>query len=156
MSLYNELFGINEQMPVLLGMIEVNTEFFKRFRDIDLIHNGTKIRVMTRIGGENRRDYKETWDMIRLHKLYLGDYDDSFDETYAYIEFKVPDKYIGTTKSMFKAEPISFKEKFDKNLEEMQIPGTKAYEKSMKIAKKISDAIDSSDDSDNTIKFIGL
>lgn len=145
MSLYNQLFGVNKEMPELLGMLGVNTEYFDRFRDVELIHDGTKIRVMTRLGGGNRGDYQETWDKIRRHELYMGDYDDGFDNTYAYIEFKVPEKYISTTKAMFKGEPETFQEKFKRELKEMDKPGTEAYKRAEKIAKQITNAIDLGD-----------
>lgn len=150
MSLYNMLFGTNEDAPVLLGMIEVNKEYFDRFRDVELIKAGEVIRVFTRLGGGNREDYKETWQKIRNHKLYIKDYDDSFDETYAYIEFRVPERFIETTKKMFKEEPESFETKFKKEIEDMDKPGTKASENAEKIANTIMSAIK---DGNN---FIGL
>lgn len=143
MSLYNQLFGMNEETPVLLGMIGINKEYFDRFRDVELINNGTVIRVFTRLGGGNREDYQETWDKIRMHELYLGDYDDGFDETYAYIEFKIPEKYKETAKKMFKGEPVRFKEKFNKELKEMNRPGTEAYKRAENIANQIMNEIES-------------
>lgn len=151
MSLYNMLFGINEEMPVLLGMIGVNTEYFDRFRDVDLIEDGTKIRVMTRLGGGNREDYEDTWKKIKSHELYITDYDDDFDCTYAYIEYNIPEKYKSTAKKMFKGEPVSFSEKFNKELEEMNKPGTEAYKRADEIAKKIVGAIDNGENT--IIKF---
>lgn len=146
MSLYNTLFGMNEEMPVLLGMIGVNTEYFDRFRDVDLIEDGTKIRVMTRLGGGNREGYKDTWGKIRDHVLYITDYDDNFDNTYAYIEFKIPEKFKSTAKKMFKGEPISFSERFNKELEEMNKPGTDAYKRAKKIAEKFANALNGDDE----------
>lgn len=142
MSLYNMLFGTNEEAPVLLGMLSVNKEYFSRFRDVELIESGTKIRVFTRLGGGNREEYKENWDKIRKHELYLKDYDDEFDTTYAYIEFNIPEQYKETAKKMFKEEPDSFQKKFEKELEEMQIPGTKAYDKMGEVAKQIVDEME--------------
>ena len=98
MSLYNELFGMNEDTPILLGMLGVNKEYFCRFRDVFLCNGGRNIRVYTRSGGQNRKDFKDNWNTIRHNKLYAGDYDDGFDETYAYIEFNIPDKYKETAK----------------------------------------------------------
>ena len=98
MSLYNSLFGVNKESDVLLGMIGLNMEFFARFRDIELIENGTIIRVFTRLGGGNREFYENVWEDIENHELYIRDYDDDFDCTYAYIEFSVPNKYLETAK----------------------------------------------------------
>lgn len=150
MSLYNMLFGTNEDAPVLLGIIEVNKEYFTRFRDIELTKAGEVIRVFTRIGGEYRKVYKETWQKIQNHKLYIKDYDDSFDETYAYIEFSVPERFVETTRKMFKGEPESFENRFKKELEDMNKPGTKASENAEKIANIITNAIE------NGNNFIGL
>ena len=150
MSLYNMLFGTNEDTPVLLGIIEVNKEYFDRFRDVELTQAGEVIRVLTRLGGGNREDYKETWQKIRNHKLYIKDYDDDFDKTYAYIDFNVPEKYLEITRKMFKGEPESFENKFKKELEDMDKPGTKANENAEKIANIITNAIK---DGNN---FIGL
>ena len=141
MSLYNILFGENKEAPVLLGMLGVNKEYFGRYRDIDLIENATKIRVFTRLGGGNRPDYKDTWNKIRKHDLYIKDYDDDFDCTYAFIEYKIPDKFKETAKKMFKGEPVSFSDKFNKELEEMDKEGTEAYKRSQMLAKKFEDAM---------------
>ena len=142
MSLYNTLFGINEDMPFLLGMLGTNTEYFSRFRDVELINDGTIIRVFTRTGGGNRKYYQDNWNKIRENPLYLKDYDDDFDNTYAYIEFDIPKKYKSTAKKMFKGEPIPFEQKFNKELEEMNKPETEAYKKANNIANKILGAID--------------
>lgn len=120
MSLYNSLFGENKEAPVLLGMIRVNKEYFDRYRDVELIQDGTKIRVFTRLGGGNRANYEETWNKIRNHELYIKDYDDDFDCTYAYIEYNIPEEFKETAKKMFTGEPVSFSDKFNKELEEMR------------------------------------
>lgn len=122
MSLYNMLFNENQETNVLLGMLGLNKEFFARFRDIDLVKNGTIIRVFTRLGGGNRKDYEDEWKEIRNHLLYIDDYDDDYDETYAYIEFNIPEEYKETAKKMFKEEPLSFQEKFEKRLEDLKNP----------------------------------
>lgn len=142
MSLYNSMFGVNKEMPELLGMIGVNAEYFSRFRDVDLTNKGTTIRVFTRLGGGNREYFQEIWNKIRKHELYIKDYDDDFDCTYAYIEFKVPENYKETAKRMFKGEPKTFEEKFKKELEEMDKPGTKAFETSERIVRQIVNAIE--------------
>ena len=156
MSLYNMLFGTNEEMPVLLGMIGVNTEYFDRFRDVDLIENGTKIRVLTRLGGGNREDYEDTWEKIREHELYITDYDNDFDCTYAYVEFNIPDKFKETAKKMFKGEPISVSDKFNNEIKEMGKEGTKANEKAKQIAQEIENAINNTENDGGNIHIIKL
>lgn len=155
MSLYNTLFGVNEEMPVLLGIIGVNMEYFQRFRDVEITNGGVTIRVFTRLGGGNREYYKETWKKIRSHELYATDYDDSYDNTYAYIEYKIPEKYKKTVLKMYKGEPISFKEKFEKELREMEIPGTDAYKRSLEISKKFISSLESNNDNGD-IKIIEI
>lgn len=142
MSLYNQLFGTNEDTPILLGMLGVNKDFFYRFRDIFLCNDGNSIKVYTRTGGGNRKEYKENWKEIRNHNLYIKDYDDDFDETYAYIEFNIPEKYKKTAKKMFKGEPITVEEQFKKECKEMSIPGTDAYKRAEKIAEQIINSLD--------------
>lgn len=156
MSLYNILFRENKEAPVLLGMLGVNKEYFGRYRDIDLIENATKIRVFTRLGGGNRPDYKDTWNKIRKHDLYIKDYDDDFDCTYAFIEYKIPDKFKETAKKMFKGEPVSFSDKFNKELEEMDKEGTEAYKRSQMLAKKFEDAIRETENGDGNIHIIEI
>ena len=156
MSFYNALFGENEETPVLLGMLAVNKEYFNRFRDVDLIEGGTKIRVFTRLGGENREGYKETWSKIRKHNLYIKDYDDNFDCTFAYIEYNIPKQFKETAKKMFKGEPVSFSDKLEKELEEMDKPGTEAYKRAKEIAKKFENGIEFTDDNGNTIHIISI
>jgi hypothetical protein len=64
-----------------------------RFRDIHLNEDGSKIILYTRNGGGNREAYQWVFDILRKHPNYRTDYDDDYDQTYAYIEFKTPDIY---------------------------------------------------------------
>ena len=145
MSLYNELFGINEEAPILLGMIGVNKQYFDRFRDIFLCRNGDCIIVFTRTGGNNRKDYEENWNKIRQNSLYIVDYDDGLDETYAYIEFNIPEKYKETAKKMYKNEPVLVGQKFKKEIEEMKTPGSDASKRAEKMANWIMRQIEEND-----------
>lgn len=154
MSLYNLLFEENEDADILLGMIGLNKSYFNRYRDVELIDNGTKIRVFTRLGGGNRKSYEDTWKKIRTYELYLGDYDNDYDETYAHIEYDIPEKYKSTAKAMFKGEPISFKEKFEKELQNMDKEGTEAHKRAEVIAKKFLDALNG--EGDDGINIIEL
>ena len=142
MSFYNKLFNENEDFAPLLGMLGVNKEFFDRYRDVELIENGEKIRVFIRLGGGNREGYEETWDKIQKHELYVRDYDDDFDETYAYIEFKVPDEFKERIKTDENGETIFCAEmpkevaamNFYKDLPDCYIPilaETKVYDEDL-------------------------
>lgn len=142
MSLYNYLFGANENKEEILKMIDINDEHvFDRFRDIEIIENGTIIRVLTRTGGGNREDHQENWAKIKELPHYVQDYDDEFDETYAYIEFKVPEEHIERAKELNNKEPKNIETKFKEEITGMDKEGTEAREKAMKIANEIMDAI---------------
>ena len=93
MSLYNRLFQENEDATALLGMISCTRKMFQRYRDVHLNTEGDTITVLTRLGGENRKDYQEVFDAMKCSPYYIGDYDDVFDETYCYFDFSVPEKY---------------------------------------------------------------
>ena len=98
--MYNVLFGNNELSSELLEILDLDKEDFGRFRDCYLSEDKKKIIVYTRCGGGNREDYQEMFDKMEQHPLYLTDYDDDFDTTYASIEFKLPEKYISTFEKM--------------------------------------------------------
>ena len=142
MSLYNMLFGTNENTIELLKILNVDKMFFDRFRDIELTDDGKTIRVLTRTGGGNREDYYDNWGKIRKHELYITDYDDDFDETYAYIDFKVPEKDLEVTTKLFKGAPLDIHEKFSNEIKEMDKPNTEASKRAEIIADKIVNAIE--------------
>lgn len=136
MSFYNVLFGVNSMAPVLLKILDIDQKNgiweSGRFRDIYLNRDGTEIILYTRNGGGNRNcmettDYstekeRESADSenckcpacimnynIPKHPNYVKDYDDDFDDTYAYIVFNVPEKYkelCKTVKTMKEPETI--------------------------------------------------
>lgn len=149
MSLYNYLFGKNEKTKEILNLINLCEENFERFRDVNLKENGTIVDVLTRTGGHNREDYNGFWAFMRFTKCYLTDYDDEFDETYAHIEFKVPENHLEEAKALYTGEPQTFKEKFMNELNEMDKDGTPANEKAKAIAENFKQAAD-----DPNIKFI--
>lgn len=142
MSLYNKLFGENEDATALLGMLSLTRQDFERYRDVYLNKKGTKIIVLTRIGGDNRKDYKDVFKNIKKHPEYIKSYDDKFDKTYAYFEFNVPEKYKHTCKSIApKEDRLSVGDMFKKESEEAQIPGTEAYKRAEKIMEEIVENI---------------
>jgi hypothetical protein len=130
-GLYNMLFGENENADILLEFLKLNRAIFGRYRDCYLNHDGSKIIVLTRCGGSNRDDYDEVFTMARSHDLYLTDYDDPIDETYCYFEFGVPYKFEGQCKKLANGqEPLTVGERFEKEAEEMNIPGSDAEKNS--------------------------
>lgn len=153
-NMYNQMHGENKDAVALLGMIGCTREMFCRYRDTYICDNGNNIIVYTRLGGSNRPDYKETIEIIRTNPNYLEDYDDDFDETYAYFKFKVPENYLDTTKKMYKGEPETIKQKFDRELEDMNKPGTEAYERAQRMAKFFENAINNDDGSNGNMHII--
>ena len=155
MSLYNQLFGENEDAMALLGMIGITRNEFQRYRDVYLNKEGNRIIVLTRLGGRNRNEYKQTIKNIKKNPFYAKDYDDKFDATYAYFEFLVPHKYEDVCKKMAPAEDRpTIKELFDKEIAEANIPGSAASKRMESIAEQILGAMN--DKGCNGIKFIGL
>lgn len=143
MSLYNILFSENEEATALLGMIGVTREDFQRYRDVNLNPEGNVITVLTRIGGGNRRDYKDVFKIMKKNPNYIKNYDDGFDKTYAYFEFKVPEKYKQACKMMApKERQLTLKEMFDKEIEESKIPGSEASKRMDKIVESILGSIE--------------
>lgn len=64
-----------------------------RFRDIWLSDDRKIITLYTRNGGGNRDRYQWVFECLVEHPEYIGDEDDDFDSTYAYIRFKVPERF---------------------------------------------------------------
>lgn len=90
MSLYNMLFERNPLAPMLLEIIGESVDSVGRFRDC-FVCDG-EIHVYTRNGGGNREEYEGTFEGLRSNPLYLRDFDDDFDCTYATICFRCPDE----------------------------------------------------------------
>ena len=122
MSLYNMMFGVNPLAKVLIKMLELKKDDVGRFRDIFYDKKKNLIVLYTRNGGGNREEYQHIFDALEAnHPHYVRDYDDEFDSTYAYIEFKVPEQYkemLDKLSDDSKVETIS--EKFDRVIKEMQ------------------------------------
>ena len=144
MSLYNKLFGENKHADELLIACDLNRDMFARFRDVFPTTDGKKIMVYTRIGGYNRKSYFDTIRNIRGHDLYLTDYDDEFDETYAYFVFAVPKENIDKVRGLSdNITPLTVHEMFKKEMEEMNVPGSPAALRAEEIAREIINQADS-------------
>lgn len=142
-GLYNMLFGENENADELLYFLGLNRHMFERYRDCYLNHDGTKITVVTRCGGNNRQDFDNVFDMMRQHNLYLTDYDDPVDETYCYFQFKVPYEWEERASKLATGEePLTVGQKFNKEIKEINIPGSDAEKRAQKISAYINKQID--------------
>lgn len=143
MSLYGRLFGENEEAPAILGFAGLTRGMFMRYRDCFLNPDGTIVTVITCIGGNNRDEYRQAHTDIKRHPNYICDYDDAFDNTYCYFEFKVDDKFLETAKKIApKEQHISVGDMFKKECEEANIPGSPAAKRQEEIAKLIFNAME--------------
>ena len=149
MSLYNLLFGVNQDAGELLKMLDLTTDSFGRFRDAHLNEDGTKIIVLTRCGGGNREDYDYVFEEMANHPEFITEYDDDFDCTYAYFEFRVPEKFAKQAKLMSTGkEPASVHDKFMEAIADIE-----KNDKDSRYAKKMEPTInkikEAFDDKDN-------
>ena len=164
MSLYNMLFGTNEIAPVLLFLLDIDQPDEKwssgRFRDIYLNEDGTRIILYTRNGGGNRdhwsfthAKYREGGDCpcpgciisykLPRHPNYIRDYDDSFDSTYAYVEFGVPEQFKEIAESLVTGKkPESIHEKFSTYIERLKAGKEKIPEEMENIFKEIKKSLE--------------
>lgn len=151
MSLYNMLHGFNEHAEELLGILNLSSGDFGRFRDAYLNADGTEIIVFTRCGGGNREDYEWVFDDMESHPMYIRDEDDDYDSTYCSFYFKVPEDKLELTKSWATGEkPKTLEEKSEEFFEKLK-NGTLEKEKQEQIddlAKKVSDAVNDDNNDD--------
>lgn len=112
------LFGRNLIAPVLLAAIDVDPASTGRFRDCYLNEDGSEVHVFTRNGGGNREDFMPDFS---THPLYIRDWDDDFDCTYATIAFKVPPEFAEMFRELAdKTETRPPMERFQKLIDDIQ------------------------------------
>lgn len=139
-----------------------------RFRDIyvEVGDKGPIIVLYTRQGGGNREcwcgeNYKpeELTDervpgekhhpgcynlansLLAKHPLYIRDYDDDFDSTYAYFEFSIPPKFKAAVATLATAKPP--REKWDELIKKLN-KGDKddpQVKRAMEVGRKIMEPI---------------
>ena len=90
MSLYNALHGFNPGAAFVLQLLGKTSTDFARFRDAFVGADGN-LYVFTRLGGNNRESYESEIAELQTDPLYVRDFDDDFDSTYATFVFRVPD-----------------------------------------------------------------
>lgn len=88
MSLYNMIMGMNPNAEDILRMLSLSMDDIERFRDCFLEKEANEIVILTRTGGGNREHYLN--EALTNHPNYLRDYDDDYDETYAWYHFSIP------------------------------------------------------------------
>ncbi len=98
-GLYNLLFPqALERAAMLLPLIDLNPDSGGAFRLrdawVERWDGQPVVRVYTRIGGGNREAYAEVIGILRGHRLYIKDEDDTLDSTYASFYFRAPSGLI--------------------------------------------------------------
>ena len=138
--MYTMMNGLNKAAAVVLPLLGKHPTEYPRFRDcwigkvkdsateVDSYGIPKKesdndynfVTIYTRIGGNNREVYQEQIDEMRANPLYIKDYDDSFDNTYASFIYRLPEKWIEDAKIMMTGNPKKVsKEYVDKLIEVM-------------------------------------
>lgn len=120
-NLYNMIFGVNPFALELLRILDLKPEDVGRFRDVYLRSANSVIIIYTRNGGDNRVEYAEVMKNLARHPYYLTDWDDDFDNTYAYIAFKVPEDKQDEAKLLTDGSPLkTVGEKFQQLTQDME------------------------------------
>jgi hypothetical protein len=131
MSLYNAMCGNNPLFGVFARILETQGRLAQipRFRDMySRVKDGKpQIVIYSRTGGGNRGDYLVQNGELTHHALYIEDFDDDFDSTFAHFVFKVPDKF---EEPFLKLHNIwcqfhkgqTPKQKFDRAMRDMKSP----------------------------------
>jgi hypothetical protein len=76
--------------------------------------------LYTRNGGGNRDAYEYVFELLSKHPLYITDYDDDFDSTYAYIEFQAPQNVVEFFEDVEANEFDRVGERFKKEIEAIE------------------------------------
>jgi|SRR5688500_3132926 len=122
MTMYEMLFpGANPQLAENV-LSKLGLPRHVRTRDV-WIEPGSDgdpiLRILTRVGGGNRRDYSEQIAKLQAHPQYLFDHDEAaWDRTYASFYFRIPDFLPKFTADMIAEDkPVNMKERADATLE---------------------------------------
>lgn len=161
MGLYNQLFGVNEIAPLLTTMLNLDFEDFGRFRDAYLDKTGDKIFVYTRCGGKNRESHEHVFEKMKAHPNFIKDYDDSFDNTYCYFEFSMPDEekeFVRRSKLVEKfGQEKTPTEKFKIALDDLKSgKDNESTKKAKDFAKNLLDQIQAGREGEGGIKIIRI
>jgi len=111
-----------------------------RFRDIYFENQDgstPKIILYTRNGGGNRDYYSWVFELLEKHPLYIQDYDDDFDYTYAYIEFKAPESIVKFFDGVKTGKIKNVSERFQAEIETME-KGKEPNKQLMQVIEKIT------------------
>jgi len=160
MSLYNMLFGRNPNSAFLRAVLNMTEGDFGRFRDVWVTEgtetDGPRILVYTRLGGGNRECYcddgaehscyQSTIAELQAHPLYVTDFDDDFDCTYASFEFKVPEHMKAVVRTFMDESITNPKERWEKLLDGLRQGNTNdpTVARALDVGQQIMGAINES------------
>lgn len=92
MSFYNMANGFNPACVLFMPMLDRTQHEYPRFRDCFISDDKERIVIYTRVGGGNREcGFGE--EELYEDPNFVTTYDDEYDSTYGYYEFRVPDKW---------------------------------------------------------------
>ena len=99
MSFYNMMCGNNPcyQMPHAVLATVGELPDIPRYRDTYTLVEGDGIPyivIYTRTGGGNREEYEDQNQEMGTHPLYVSDWDDDFDSTFAHFKYRVPEDWV--------------------------------------------------------------
>lgn len=92
MSLYNMVNGFNPACVLFMPMLGRTQHEYPRFRDCFISDDKEHIVIYTRVGGGNR-DCGYGEEELYKDPNFVKTYDDEYDSTYGYYEFRVPDEW---------------------------------------------------------------
>jgi hypothetical protein len=69
----------------------ITLQDFPRYRSVTVYPDKPLVVVRTRTGGGNREEYDEDNERLRQLEGFMEDEDDSFDCTYAYWHYEIPE-----------------------------------------------------------------
>ena len=151
--MYNTLFGTNNLATLCVNMLGMNIFDIPRFRDaIFTLYKGKcAVEILTRTGGNNRKDYND--EMLLKHPWFLADFDDNYDSTYRHLVFRIESDFTEDEWNDFikiqSRTSLNLKEMFEKEINEMSIEGSDANLRAKKIAQEINKAIQKIEFSDS-------
>jgi hypothetical protein len=128
MSLYNLICGNNPAHEILHAILETVEPLpnLPRYRDTYTIEKDGKIYIViyTRTGGGNREEFESENRALTSHPMYVNDYDDDFDNTFAHFEFLVPDSWqarVISFHNIFSRSPkgMTPRQKFQRQMDAM-------------------------------------
>ena len=95
MSMFNLVIGNTGWPMELMEAVGLRPSMVARYRDHWMEHDGDDdlvLAVYTRLGGGNRSEYAEQLAAMHALPTFISDDDDSFDDTYCTLRFRLSKK----------------------------------------------------------------